>query len=142
MAFHAEPPIRAFYARNVVNGVARPSDEPNAWVAAPDDPAPTLTLEWASPQIIGRIELVFDTDYDHPMESVLMGHPERDMPFCVKDYRILDSRSAVLAERKGNYQARNSVTLAEPVTTTKLQLEILSTHGAPAAVFEVRCYAK
>ena len=30
----------------------------------------------------------FDTDFDHPMESVLMGHPERDMPFCIKRYRI------------------------------------------------------
>jgi len=142
MAFHAEPPIRAFCARNVVSGVARPMDEPNAWVAAPEDPAPVLTLEWASPQTIGRIELVFDTDFDHPMESVLMGHPERDMPFCVKDYRILDSRGAVLAERKGNHQTRNSVKLAEPVTTTHIQVEILSTHGSPAAVFEVRCYAQ
>lgn len=142
MAFHAEPPIRAFCARNVVNGVARPADGPNAWVAAVDDAAPALTLEWASPQSIGRIELVFDTDFDHPMESVLMGHPERDMPFCVKDYRILDSRGAVVAERRGNHQTRNSVTLPEPVTTTRLQIEILSTHGAPAALFEVRCYAR
>lgn len=142
MAFHAEPPIRAFNAGKVVNGVARPTDEPNAWVAALDDAAPRLTLEWASPQTISRIELVFDTDFDHPMESVLMGHPERNMPFCVKDYRILDSRGLVVAERRGNYQTRNSLRLTEPVTTTQLQVEILSTHGAPAAVFEVRCYAE
>jgi hypothetical protein len=141
MAFHVEPPLRAFCARNVANGVARPSIAPNAWVAATDDPAPRLTLDWTAPQTIGRIELVFDTDFDHPMESVLMGHPERNMPFCVKDYRILDSSGAVVAERRGNHQSRNSLTLAEPVTTAQLHLVILATHGAPAAVFEVRCYA-
>jgi hypothetical protein len=142
MACSIEPPLCAFAARSVVNGVARPTVGPNAWVAAPDDAAPALTLEWESPQTIGRIELVFDTDFDHPMESVLMGHPERDMPFCVKGYRILDSRGAVVAERSGNHQTRNSLTLPEPVTTTKLLIEILSTHGAPAALFEVRCYAQ
>jgi len=142
MAFHAEPPIRAFCSGNVVNGVARPSAEPNAWVSSPDDQAPTLTLEWNSPQVIGRVELTFDTDFDHPMESVLMGHPERNIPFCVQDYRILGGNGAILAERFGNHQTRNSVTLAEPVTTTRIDIEVLSTHGAPAALFEVRCYGR
>ena len=29
------------------------------------------------------------------MESVLMGHPEREIPFCVKRYRILDDQGKV-----------------------------------------------
>ena len=33
------------------------------------------TACWAEPRTVGRIELAFDTDFDHPMESVLMGHP-------------------------------------------------------------------
>lgn len=140
MAFNVEPPLRCFCALNVANGVARPTVAPNAWVASPDDNAPQLTLRWETPRTIRRIELSFDTDFDHPMESVLMGHPERDMPFCVRDYRILDAAGAVLHERSGNHQTRNTILLPTPVTTTELRIAVPATHGAPPAIFEVRCY--
>jgi hypothetical protein len=141
-AVELSPPVDAFSAANVCNGVARPTDRPNAWVAALDDPAPTLTLAWPQPQAIGRVELSFDPDFDHPMESVLMGHPERAMPFCVKRYRITDGDGRVLHESAENHQARNTVRLARPVRTARLNIEVLETHGphAPASVFEVRCY--
>lgn len=140
MAFNVEPPLRAFCATNTQNGVARPTTQPNAWVAARDDRAPRITLQWSQPHTIRRIELSFDTDFDHPMESVLMGHPERDMPFCARDYRILGAAGQVLFEVAGNHQTRNSIILASPATTGELHVEILATHGAPAALFEVRCY--
>ena len=142
MAIGVSPPLQGFCARNVVNGVARPSSEPNAWVAAVEDRAPSLTLQWAAPKTIGRIELAFDTDFDHPMESVLMGHPERDMPFCVRDYRILDGAGTEIFTKTGNHQTRNTVWLDTPVHTSELRIEVLATHGAPAAIFEVRCYEK
>jgi hypothetical protein len=75
------------------------------------------------------------------MESVLMGHPERDMPFCVKHYRIRDDQGALLHESRDNHQTRNRVRLVSPVRTKSLVIEIAATHGAPAALFEVRCYA-
>lgn len=140
MAFSAKPAIQAFSAGNVTNGIARPTTQPNAWVAAPDDPAPRLTLRWPAPQTIRRIDLSFDTDFDHPMESVLMGHPERDMPFCVQRYRILDAAGRVLHECFDNHQTRNVIRLSQPVQTGALHIEVLETHGAPAAIFEVRCY--
>lgn len=142
MAFSVEPPLRSFCAGNVINGVSRPTVQPNAWVAALDDRAPRLTLRWPKPQRIARIELSFDTDFDHPMESVLMGHPERDMPFCVRDYRISDGAGTVLYEGRDNHQTRNTVRLPQPVIASELRLEVLATHGAPAAVFEMRCYEK
>jgi hypothetical protein len=135
-----EPPLRVFSGINVINGVARPALQPNAWVAAPGDPAPRLTLDWPQPRTIARIDLSFDTDFDHPMESVLMGHPERDMPFCVKRYRVLDAGGRELCRREENHQTRNTVRFAAPVTTRQLSIEVLETHGAPAAIFEVRCY--
>jgi hypothetical protein len=141
LAGSVEPPQRAWCGANVTNGVARPGLQTNAWVAAADDPAPWICLRWAEPRTIARIELVFDTDFDHPMESVLMGHPERDMPFCVKHYRIRDCGGAVLFECKDNHQTRNSVRLPVPTTTTEVRIEILETHGAPAAIFDLRCYA-
>lgn len=141
LALLVAPPLEVFPSTSVANGFARPGHAPNAWVASRDDAHPTLTLTWPQPQSIARIELVFDTDFDHPMESVLMGHPERDMPFCVKRYRICDGSGKLLFESGEKHQTRNTVRFSTPVVTGALQLEILETHGAPAAVFEVSCYA-
>jgi hypothetical protein len=141
LAFSVEPPIRAFCGSNVVNGSTRPTVQPNAWVAATHDPAPQLSLHWKEPQTIGSIHLSFDTDFDHPMESVLMEHPERVMPFCVKHYRVRNGEGTVLCECVDNHQSRNRVVLPSPVRTAVLHIEIVKTHGAPAALFEVRCYA-
>lgn len=141
LAVTVEPPLRLFEPANAVNGWARPTTGPNAWVAAPGDPTPTLFLDWDHPQTIRRIDLGFDTDFDHPMESVLMGHPERVMPFCVRRYRILDERGRVVGACDDNHQTRNSLVLNEPLVTSSLRIEVLETHGrAPAALFEVRCY--
>jgi len=140
MALSINPPLELFGPNNVVNGIARPTTGPNAWVAAWDDPRPRLTFTWDRTQRIREIVLSFDADFDHPMESVLMGHPESDMPFCVKRYRILDADGKTVYEVAQNHQTRNVVRFPQPVTTTALHLEVLETHGAPAAVFEVRCY--
>lgn len=142
LALRADPPLTPFHAPNVTNGIARPTTQPNAWVAELADPAPRLTLRWPEPRTIARVELSFDTDFDHPLESVLWGHPERDIPFCVRHYRLLGADGTVLHECLENHQTRNSVTFDAPVTTSALHVEIVSTHGAPAAVFEVRCYSK
>lgn len=143
LAVQVDPPLATFEAANVTNGWQRPTNGPNAWVAALDDPQPTLTLTWEKPQTIGRIELAFDTDFDHPMESALMGHPEAAMPFCVKRYRVLDAGGRVLAACEDNHQTRNTLTFEPPVETDCVQIELLETHGrAPAALFEVRCYAE
>ena len=125
----------------VRNGINRPTERPNAWVADFADPAPTFTLRWAQPVTIARIELMFDPDYDHPMESVLMGHPERRMPFCVERYRVLDESGALLAACTDNHQARNVIVFAQPVTTRAVRLELTApAPHVPAALFEVRCY--
>jgi hypothetical protein len=142
LAVTVNPPLAAFAPANAVNGWARPTSGPNAWVAAPDDPIPTLILDWDQPQTIRRIDLAFDTDFDHPMESVLMGHPENVMPFCVKRYRILDGDRRVIAGCDDNHQTLRHINLETPISTARLHIELLETHGdAPAALFAVRCYA-
>jgi hypothetical protein len=141
LALGLTPPLAAFGATNVVNGIDRPTHAPNAWVADFTDAAPALTLRWSAPQTIARIELMFDPDYDHPMESVLMGHPERRMPFCVERYRILDDAGNVLAECADNHQARNVVILPRPATTREVRIELTApAPHVPAALFAVRCY--
>jgi hypothetical protein len=141
LALAVEPPLRLFCGRNVVNGIARPGLGPNAWVAAPDDGAPSLTLRWDAPRTIRTVELCFDTDLDHPMESVFWNHPERDMPFCVRSYRLAGDAGQEIARVEENHQTRNTVRLEPPVITQSLTVEVLATHGAPATVFAVRCYA-
>lgn len=140
-AMTIEPPLNVFAPENIANGIARPTSQPNAWVAAFADTAPRLTLAWDTPQTIGQIVFGFDTDFDHPMESVLLGHPEDAMPFCIKHYRVLDDAGRVLAKVPDNHQTQNFLTLGQPVTTRQLQIEVLAVHSpAPAAIFSVRCY--
>ena len=147
---------------------------------APDEPAERVggglcgraagaSLAWHKPQTIARIELSFDTDFDHPMESVLMGHPERVMPFCVRDVAlaqparvptaitgrgktvaqaatdgsIASATEGLLFEVSGNHHSRQVIRLRKPVTTDCLELRLLAPSASvPAALFEVRCYAE
>ncbi len=142
LAFTLSEPLTVFGVENVRNGWGRPSFAPNAWIAALDDPAPRLRACWDEPQSIKAIQLVFDTDFDHPMESVLMGHPERVVPFCVKHYRVRDEAGNVIAEDGDNHSTQIDITLPEPLLTNALEVELLATHGnAPAALFALRCYS-
>jgi hypothetical protein len=161
LALKIFPPLEVFSAQNLTNGFARPTSQPNAWVADFAHEQPVLTLAWDKPQNIARIELSFDTDFDHPMESVLMGHPERVMPFCVREVTVaLPARKPVLAGRANgngapqsdterlvfeiseNHQSRVVVQLKTPVITDALELRVSSPNAnVPAALFEVRCYA-
>jgi len=142
IAFKYHEGIDAFKAANIANGIDRPVAQPNAWVADWNDAHPQLNIEWKQPATVNKIDLFFDTDYDHPMESVLMGHPESVMPFCVRNYVVKDDKGNVIFEKKGNYQTHNSIQLATPVTTTKLSIHAEHpSEDVPAAICSVRCYA-
>jgi hypothetical protein len=134
------PPLEPYSPGNVINGFARPYRGANAWVPEETDPAPILRLSWDTPQTLHSIAIVFDTDTDHPMESVLLTHPERVMPGCVTSYRIVADEDRVLTEVSGNHQTRRTLTLAEPITASSIAVHILSHGEAPPAIFEVRCY--
>ncbi len=160
LALKIAPPLEVFGAQNLTNGFARPTNQPNAWVADFSQEQPVISLAWDKPQTIARIELSFDSDFDHPMESVLMGHPERVMPFCVRDVVVAQSaKVAVTAGGRGavvqngsdterlvfqiseNHQSRQVIRLSQPVTTDSLELRLLAPAGnIPAALLEVRCY--
>ncbi|MDT0268586.1 FAD-dependent oxidoreductase [Streptomyces sp. DSM 44915] len=140
LALTIDPPLAAWPAASLGNGHPRPTARPNAWAAAPDDDRPTAHLRWAEPRRIARLELGFDTDFDHPMESVLWGHPERAMPFCVRHYRVR-AGDRIVAERTDNHQTRDTVTFEPPIETAELSVEVVASHGAtPPAIFAIRCY--
>lgn len=141
IAFKYPTDLNLFSAENIRNGIDRPTYQPNAWVADWNDPHPRLTISWPEPQSISCIDLFFDSDYDHPMETVLMHHPETVMPFCVRNYRIKDEKGNLIVEKMNNYQTYNSIKLDQPVTTGKLVLELEHPSAdVAAAVFAVRCY--
>ena len=52
-----------------------------------------------------------DTDYDHSLESVQMGHPENVMPFCLRRYKLSDDKGTVFFECGGNYHTINEIKL-------------------------------
>lgn len=142
LALEIDPPLRVFGTDNLGNGLTRPTDGANAWLARPDDPAPTLTLQWAEPVPISRIQLCFDPDFDHPLESVLMGHPETVSPFCVPAVSISDDQGRIIAELKENHLSLREIGLTSPTVVRSLTLRLTPpVGGAPAALFAVRCYS-
>ncbi|NLS79592.1 MAG: FAD-dependent oxidoreductase [Chloroflexi bacterium] len=143
LAVAVEPALDAWRPENVINGWQRPTNAPNAWAADLCDPLPALTVTWDAPQSIGRIVLAFDTDWDHPMETIGLPHPESVMPFCVRHYRLRDDGGQIIAECMDNHQTRKEIALATPVHLTRLTVELLEGHGLiPAALFELRCYER
>lgn len=140
LAIGFTPPLEPYAPTNVTNGFARPWQGTNAWVPDPTDPQPTLHLTWDNPVTIHSVEIVFDTDTDHPMESVLLSHPEQIMPGCITAFRVLAGDGKSLAEISGNHQTRRIVELAEPVSSSRISVEVLAHGDAPPAIFEVRCY--
>ena len=141
MAIKIENGIQPFSVENIRNGINRPTIHPNAWVADFEDTAPTITLKWDTKKKIKTIEICFDTDFDHPMESVLMGHPERVMPFCVRNYSIVDGTGKVVYKKVDNYQSLNRIQFDEALVTDLLQLKCdHPSKDTPAAVFAIRCY--
>lgn len=86
------------------------------------------------------------------MESVLRGHPESCMPFCVREWQILDLASQhesgepdILYHETDNHSARREITLARSVRTSSLGVRVLSTHGGEVVrggIFEIRAYTE
>lgn len=134
--------LNIFGVHNLTNGTDRPTTRPNAWIAESEDKSPFVELSWDSEQSIKKIQFVFDTDLDHPMESVLMTHPETVMPFCIRNYHIEDENGNTIYSKKGNYHTLNEIVFDNPVVTRKLKL-IMEHPSAEvsASLFSVKCYS-
>ncbi len=135
------PAAQLFTPGMIRSGFHRPYIQSNCWVPAVDDPQPELSLEWKAPRRISRVELVFDTDFDHAMETVLRGHPESEMPYCIRHFQLLDDMGRVVAEEKENYHTQWNHVFSEPLDTRMLTLRVLAVWGdSPGAVYAFRCY--
>ncbi|MCX6960793.1 MAG: FAD-dependent oxidoreductase [Verrucomicrobia bacterium] len=140
IAFEVNPPIQLFSAENLRNGIARPTSQANAWVAEIGDSHPEVLIKWDHPEKISTVILSFDTDFDHPMESVLMGHPERTMPFCTARFRIYDSEDRLIYSCVENHHSQCIVQFDEPVLSDILRFRFEpSKSGIPTALFAIQC---
>ncbi len=140
LAFILGQSLPVFGKENIRNGWFRPTIQPNAWIASLQDPQPELILKWNKKQTVKELRFYFDTDFDHPMESTLMGHPESEIPFCVKAFRVRDAEGNLLFEEKDNHQTIVRARFETPVETEKLTLEFdHPSADIPASVFGVVC---
>ena len=141
LAFRLNKPISLFEPENLKNGWHRPIAGPNAWVAAADDRNPELQLQWNDNQRISKIDFVFDTDFDHPMENVIYVHPETVMPFCTQDIEVLDDAGNVVGTINDNHLTKRTLTFTTPVTTHSLKIRLRNSHAhVPVSLMEVRVY--
>lgn len=141
IALQISPSLDRFQPENMINGYYRPYLQPNAWVADLKDPAPEVQLSWTAAKIISKIVISFDTDFDHPMETSIWSHPERIMPFVVREYQIFDEMNQLIHQTHQNYQTRNEITFNTPVKTSKLTFRLKHpSENVPAAVFGIDIY--
>lgn len=141
LAFTCEPALELSRAQSVACGPARPTSATNAWIASLDDTAPEVSLEWASAVAIRRIIIEADPDWDHPMESVLMTHPEEVCPFMIREFVVIDDQGQIVSSHHEHHSAHTEIILPQELTTRTLTVRVTSTHGAPAALYRIRVYS-
>jgi hypothetical protein len=141
IALEITPALNAFDVNNLRNGVQRPVKSTNAWVANYDEKEAEIHIGWDEEKTINSVELFFDADYDHPLESVLLLNPENKMAFCADDVKLYDGSNNLIGNISNNYLSHQTITLEKPVQTKDLKIKISNSNPhAPASLFEVRCY--
>ena len=128
-ALRFTPGLAAFGAEQLRNSYFRPYLAPNGWAAAANDFAPELEIAWNEPQTFSQVRLFFDTDADHAMENVQMGHYDSVMPCCIRDYILSDDAGRELAHVEGNHQTVNTLTFQEPITAQRIRLRLMRPEG-------------
>lgn len=138
IAMKFEPAIEAFEAENVRNEILRPLVGTNVWVADLQDKFPSLTLNWSQKVYFSSITLFFDTDADHAMENVQMGHHDSIMPFCVRDYEVVNDVGMVIYQQNNNHQTVNKIQFPRNIETRSITIKLKHpSDETPAALFGV-----
>ncbi len=138
LAMKISPALDGFGTEELVNGFVKPFCTPNAWVANISEDTPELRYTWEEEKEIEGLTLFFDTDYDHPMESVLMGHPEDVVPFCVRNFEVLDEKGNSLYKEEGGFQTMRNIKFATATKTKQLVIKFKKEHeNVPVSLFQV-----
>jgi hypothetical protein len=141
LAISVDPPLVAFGPDLISNGFARPTTNTNAWVAAPEDDVPTITLRWPARQLVRRLDITFDGDFDRYLQSTAV-KSEPANPFGVAQYQVVTGEEVAVSVAE-NCRPRRTHVFDPPLDSEQIKLRILETVGeAPAAVFEIRAYGQ
>ena len=141
LAFSLSEPIAGFDLSNLKSLVQRPTFQTNAWVASLFDDSPELRIKWDQKQSIQELKICFDPDWDHPLESVLINHPESIIPFCIQDLSIYDDQNRLVFEKAGNYETVIELNLQTPLLTNELVIRLSKTHKhIPVSLFSIQIY--
>lgn len=146
-----DQPLKAWPVESIRNGVSRPTKRTNCWVPSNGGgrgARKMLTIRWDQPVRASKMVVCFDSDFDNALESVLRGHPERDIPFCVKSWRVLDlsedGKEAELYRETDNHLSRREISIDPSVLVNAIGVEILEINGdgkyVRGGIFEVRVY--
>ncbi len=141
LAFSLSEPISGFDLSNLKSLVQRPTYQTNAWVASLFDDSPELRIKWDQKQSIHLLKICCDPDWDHPLESVLINHPESIIPFCVQDFSIYDDQNNLVFEKQGNYETVIELNLESPLMSSELVIRLSKTHeNIPVSLFSIQIY--
>lgn len=140
-----------FFARNVINGIARSEgDAVNLW-QAPVAEKPWLELRLPEPHALREIQLRLDSDLSNERQlQVSLDKSIREIPFdkpipvLLREYELLlyvgERLKKRIAVRENAYRFVRHL-LTEPVRADRVRLCPLATGGAAQArVFEIRLY--
>lgn len=141
LALEIRPALPAFHPEFLRNGIQRPTAATNAWVADYNEEVSKITIQWNETVTIQTIELFFDTDLDHPLETVLMHNPETTMVFCASNIKVYNCNDEEVAAITGNYLTHRTIQLKEPISVQELKITVENPNtAAPNSLFEIRCY--
>jgi hypothetical protein len=106
----------------------------------------TLSLALSAPAEVREIHLTFDSGFQReliltPSEFISKKTVRGPQPELVKHYRVkIDGK--VVFEETANYLRKRIHHLPETVTGSRVEVEVVATHGLPVArIFEVRLYS-
>jgi hypothetical protein len=133
------PEQRPFAPQNVVRGTNRPDRWTNIFLSDPAQPLPAwLELRLPAPVRFNQVQITFDTNTIRRVSLPLFRYPE-----CVKKYEVAVQQGsgwATIVQADNNYFRRRVHTF-DPVTSSRLRLNIHETNGSTQArVYEVRLY--
>lgn len=137
LALSFEPALDAWSSGYLLGGYMRPYLQSNAWAASFEDDNPAIDLSWDTPQQLNELVLYFDTDADHALETVLMEHPETQIPFTVRSFEVYDEQGSLVHECESNHQSIRRVNL-KGLTSSRLSLKLEHpTNTTPASLFAI-----
>jgi hypothetical protein len=130
----------------------------NHWAAEMGEDGAWLELRWEHPQLIRRVEIVFDTGFHRSLvlsseDSTNAEVLRAPQPETVRDYELHlhapdknetapDKSETATTKVTDNHQRLRAHDFAPAVKTKTLRLHIRATNGHPQArVFQIQCFA-